>query len=348
MTTGIQRLVAAINGDTSDRIPIFCNLIDQGARTIGMSLKEYYTRGEYVAEGQIKMREKYGYDNVWSLFYVGKEVELLGQTKVLYSDYGPPNLAEYPIKSYEDIEKLEVPDNLMDHPEFQETLNCLKLLKKEVGGKYPICSYLTASMSLPVLLMGIEKWMELLLNGPESVRDELLTKCSQFYQKELEAHRSAGADCLLYSNPFGSTDMVSMKLFDNLVMPWMENDLLEAGTDGVIYYCGSSPFNNVIDKVIKRLGITNFYLSPLSDVAEGKEIIGNRGLTCGVINDIKMIDWSPEQVRQEVKNIIEAGMKNSRFLFGTLVMPLDIPEENIRSMMEAAVEYGSWGQRSVQ
>ena len=346
MTTGIQRLNSAINGETSDRIPIFCNLFDQGAQIMGLSLKEYYTKGEYVAEGQVKMREKYGYDNVWSLFFVGKEAELLGRTKVLYSDDGPPNLAEFPIKTYQDIENLEVPDDLTDHPAFQETLNCLKLLKKEVGGQYPICSYLTGSTSLPTILMGIDRWMELLLVGPESIREELLAKCSLFYQKELEAHRQAGADCLLYSSPFGSTDMVSMKMFDNLIMPWMERDLKEPGPDGVIYYCGSSPFNNVIDKVIERLGITNFYLSPLSDVAEGKDIIGKRGLTCGVINDIKMISWSTEQVKQEVKRIIEAGIAGSRFLFGTLVMPLEIPEENIRAMMEAAVEYGSWEIRS--
>ena len=78
MITGIERLIAAANGDVLDRIPVFCNQLDQGARELGLSLEEYYSKGEYVAEGQLRMREKYGYDNVWSLFYVGKEAELLG------------------------------------------------------------------------------------------------------------------------------------------------------------------------------------------------------------------------------------------------------------------------------
>ena len=72
----MDRLVAAIKGETSDRIPVFCNLIDQGVKELGLdSLHDYYQNGEYVAEAQLKMREKYGYDNVWSLFYVGKEAE---------------------------------------------------------------------------------------------------------------------------------------------------------------------------------------------------------------------------------------------------------------------------------
>jgi hypothetical protein len=38
VTTGIDRALAAINSETPDRIPIFCNLPDQGAREPSMSL----------------------------------------------------------------------------------------------------------------------------------------------------------------------------------------------------------------------------------------------------------------------------------------------------------------------
>ncbi len=82
MITGMERLVAAINGETSDRIPVFCNLIDQGAKELGLPLKEYFSKGEYVAEAQLKMREKYGHDNLWSLFYVGKRPNSLAVKKL--------------------------------------------------------------------------------------------------------------------------------------------------------------------------------------------------------------------------------------------------------------------------
>jgi uroporphyrinogen decarboxylase len=55
-----------------------------------------------------------------------------------------------------------------------------------------------------------------------------------------------------------------------------------------------------------------------------------------VINDIPLIDWSPEQVRAEVKRLLADGMPGGRFLFGTLVMPLAIPEDTIRAMVDAA------------
>jgi uroporphyrinogen decarboxylase len=93
---------------------------------------------------------------------------------------------------------------------------------------------------------------------------------------------------------------------------------------------------------MEELGINLHYISPMSDLAEAKSIIGQRGLTCGVIDDIQMIRWTPEQTRAEVKRLCEIGMVNQHFLFGTGVMPLAIPEANIRAMVDAAFEYGRY------
>ena len=341
MITGMDRLVAAINGETSDRIPVFCNLLDQGAHELGLPLKEYFSKGEYVAEGQLKMREKYGHDNVWSLFYVGKEAELLGCEKIIYSDDGPPNVEDFVIKTWDDIEKLQVPEVLEDHPAFGEELKCMEILNREIGGKYPLCAYITATMTMPALLMGMEKWMELLFMGPPELRDELLRKCHQFFVKEIEAFRKFGANVLVYSNPFGSTDTVPMKYFMEHSLPWIEKDIKAVGTDGIVYYCGMSTFNRVIETIIERTGIGVYYISPLDDLAEATKIINGRGLTCGVINDIKLLDWTPAEVRAEVKRMLEIGMPGNKFLFGTGVMPYNIPEANIRAMLEAAYEFGA-------
>ncbi|MBI5141453.1 MAG: uroporphyrinogen decarboxylase family protein [Nitrospirae bacterium] len=341
MITGMDRLAAAIQGKKSDRIPVFCNLIDQGAKELGMPLKEYYSNGENVAEAQLKMRERFGYDNVWSLFYVGKEAELLGCKELIYAKDGPPNVADFVIKTHDDIHRLEVPDDISAHPAFQETLKCLRILKSEVGGKQAICAYVTASMTLPALLMGMDRWMELFMLGPASVRDELLEKCSDFFRKEITAYRNAGADVCVYANAFGSTDFVPMRLFRELSLPQMEKDLKPVGIDGVVYYCGGARMNAVLEQVIDRLGIGAYYLSPLDNISEGKKIIGNRALTCGVINDIMLIGWTMQEVRDEVRRMLDAGMPGGKFLFGTLVMPYNIPEENIRAMLETAYEYGA-------
>jgi uroporphyrinogen decarboxylase len=224
MVTGNERLAALREGRIIDRVPVFCNLFDQGANELGITIKDYFSNGEYVAEAQLKMREKYRYDSLWSLFYAGKEAEILGCHTMIYAQNGPPNVGHMVIKNYDDVHKFEIPADITEHPAMAEPLKCLKILKQEAGGKYPICAYLTSSMTLPAMLMGIEKWMELLLFGPTSIRDELLEKCSAFFNQHHAAYKKAGADIFVYSNPFGSTDFVSMNQFNELSLPWMHKD----------------------------------------------------------------------------------------------------------------------------
>ncbi|MBF0423015.1 MAG: uroporphyrinogen decarboxylase family protein [Magnetococcales bacterium] len=340
--TPLEILAAAVHGAPAPRIPIFCHLLDQGARELGLSQKQYFSSGEYVAEGQLKLRKRFGHDNVWSLFYVGKDAEFFGCKEILYSDDGSPTVADFIIKGWDDIEKLVVPDDITAHPAWEETGKCLSILKQEVGDTHPICAYLTASTTLPSLLMGMDQWMELLLMGPKDLRDELLQKCSEFLQKKIAAVRAAGANVLVYTTPFGTTRFVGKKRFESFSMPWMKRDLEPGGVDGVVYYCGMEAFNDVIEPVMNELKIGVYYISPLADLTEAKTIIGNKGVTCGVIDDIKMITWTPEETRAEVKRLCDIGKPGEHFLFGTGVMPLAIPEANIKAMLAAAFEYGSY------
>ena len=233
-----------------------------------------------------------------------------------------------------------MPADITAHPAWAETAKCLAILRSEVGATHPICAYLTASTTLPAILMGMDKWLELLLGGPADVRDELLRKCSDFFRKEVAAYRAAGANVLVYSTPFGSTSFVGKKRFREFSMPWMKRDLGLGGVDNIVYYCGMAPFNDVIQQVMDELQINARYISPVADLAEAKAIIGGRGLTCGVIDDIKMIHWTPEETRAEVRRMLDIGKPGGHFLFGTGVMPMAIPEDNIRAMLSAAFEYG--------
>ena len=338
--TALNVLAAALAGTPARRIPVFCSLLDHGPRELGMSQREYYSNGEHVAEGQLRLRARFGYDNVWSLFYVGKEAELFGCRDILYADDGPPNVADFVIKDLDDIARLEIPADVTGHPAWAETGKCLDILRREVGDAHPICAYVTASTTLPAILMGMDKWLELLLTGPADLRDELLRKCSDFCRAELAAYRAAGAKVLVYSTPFGSTSLVGMKRFRELIMPWMKRDLAVNGPTDIVYYCGMAPFNNVIEQVMTELAIGAYYISPMADLAEAKAIIGNHALTCGVIDDIKMIRYTPKETRAEVKRICDIGKAGGHFLFGTGIVPVSVPDANIRTMVDAAFEYG--------
>jgi len=339
--TPLDILSATISGQPAPRVPIFCNLLDQGASALKMLPEEYYSKGEYVAEGQLKMLKKYGHDNVWSASYVGKEAQLLGCKDILFANNGVPNVADFVIKSWDDIANFEIPEDITQHFHWQSINDCLKVLHDEVGDTHPICAYVTASSSLPAILMGMDKWMELILTGPADLRDELVKKCSDFVQQQLTAYRAAGANVIIYASPFGSTYFIPKKLIVDWSMPWMQRDLSN-GIDNIVYYGGMAPINAVTELVIEKLKVNIFYPAPEDDVTESKNLINRKGLTSGVLDDIKMVHWTPEQTRNDVKRIMELGKPGGHFLFGTGFMPMNIPEENIIAMLEAAFEFGRY------
>jgi len=342
MPVGLERFGALMQGKLPDRVPVICNLLEQGARELGISIKEYYSKGEYVAEGQLKLREKFGYDNLWGFHYTARQAEMLGSRKTIFSEDGPPNVGHMIIKDYADIEKLEIPEDLSEMPAFVEQAKTIQILKQEQGGKYPVLSAVTASFSLPAILMGINAWLELLLMGPESIRNELLAKCSVYCEKSIAALRDAGADMIAYINPVATATFINVEQFKNLALKWIVKDFQEVGSMGIVYFNGGGRLNPMLDLIIANTGISSYYISPLDDVGAAKKIIKGRGLLAAAINDIKLINWTKPEIENEVKRIMDAGSPGGSFIFGTLLMPYLIPEENIKIMLEAAYKYGTY------
>ena len=343
MITGMDRLRAAASGAPCDRIPVFCNLLDQGARELGVPPHRFYNDGALVAEAQIRLREKYGYDNVWAFFYIGKEIGLFGDSGVQFCEDGPPVLVDALVKGPEAIEALEVPDDLENHPEFREQLTCLRILRAELGGRYPVCVLVMAAATLASMLMGMDAWMDLLMFGPADLRDRMLGKCSLFTRRLAAAYRAAGADLLAYSSPFTSTDMVPLKTLREVTLPWLERDVgPEEGSAGMVYFCALSRVTGSLGTVLGRREFAGVYLGPEDDIAAAKHIVAGRALTVGTIDDIKMCRWSEDEVRSEVGRLVRAGKPGGGFVLNTAIMPLAVPERNIHAYMDAARDHGRW------
>ena len=340
--TSMERIGALAQGQLPDRVPIVCNLFEQGATELGTTIKDYYSKPENIVEGQLKLQRKYGYDCVWGFSYTGAIAEMLGCRNIVYSNDGPPNVGHMVLNRYEDIEKFEIPENLDQTEAMQSTSKILHLLKNEVGGKIPVLTNMVSAFSLPAILIGMEKWFELLLLGPYDLRDLLLEKCTQFNEKLIVALRNAGADMIAYANPLSSTDFITSKQFNELCLPWIKKDFEKTGTDGIVYFNGGSPINSTIETLLTEIGFGAFYIHPNDNIKEAKEIINGRALSTGIINDIKLLSWSKTEVEHDVQRIINEGKEGGGFIFGTLVMPFNIPEENIFAMVNAAKKYGSY------
>lgn len=342
MKAGMELFGALLTGQTPERVPIVCNLLEQGARELGISIHDYYQSGELVARGQLALRQKYGYDTLCGMFYSALEAEIMGCKNIIYAADGPPNVGHLVIKNHTDIGGLQIPEDPEHHPRFRELLTCVRILKQEAAGRYPVLGVVTASFSLPAMLMGIGPWLDLSLWGDPVLRDALLAICSRFCAMEIQALRSAGADLIVYANPVASATFIRPDKFRQLALPWTIRDLEPGGYGGVVYFNGGGKINPILADIQQNTGIGAYYLNPFDDIREARQILGPQALIAGTINDIRLIGWSPAEVNQEVRSIMAAGKAGGGFIFGTLMMPFRIPEANIHAMIAAAQEYGRY------
>ncbi len=76
--TSFQRVFTTLNFKEPDRVPFFLMLTMHGAKELGLSIKEYFSKPENVVEGQLRLRAKYRHDCLNPFFYAPIEVEACG------------------------------------------------------------------------------------------------------------------------------------------------------------------------------------------------------------------------------------------------------------------------------
>jgi len=261
---------------------------------------------------------------------------------MIFSETGPPNVGNLIIKDYKDIEKLIIPDNLEENQNIIELVKCIKILKTEFEGKRHILSAVLSSFSLPSILMGMENYFNLIYTGPKDLLNLLLEKSSLYCEKLTHILRKSGVDFIAYISSLSTVDIITLKQFKELALPWIKKDIQRIGTADVVFFNGGGRINPTIDTLIKETGLMVYYINPKDSVKEAKQIIDGRALLIGTINDIGLLSWSKEEIESEVKRIMEEGSLGGGFIFGTLVMPYLIPEEKIKIMLEAAYKYGRY------
>lgn len=162
--TSLQRVLTTLGHHEPDRVPCFLLVTSHGARSLGMSIKDYFAGSETVVEGQLRMRARYGHDCLYAFYYAPIEVEAWGG-EVIYCDDGPPNSGEPFIGRFEDIARLE-PPRVADCHCLAKVLRAIAQLKAQANGEAPIIGVVMSPFSVPVMQLGFDRYLELMHERP--------------------------------------------------------------------------------------------------------------------------------------------------------------------------------------
>lgn len=337
--TSMERVLTALSHQEPDRVPFFLLLNMHGAKELGLSIRDYFSKAELVIEGQLRLRAKYRHDCFYPLLYGSAEFEAFGGEVIWYED-GPPNCGEPLLNKPEDILRLEAP--VPEHVScLRRTLAVIRGLKAHCGDEVPIIGVVIAPFSLPVMQMGFAAYIELLYERPDLFQ-QLLAVNQQFCVAWANAQFQAGVNMVGYFDPLASPDLISPDLYRRTGLLAAQHCLSRFNGPSCLHF-GCSHCLSVV-KDLAALGATAIGVGALEDLAALKAAYKGRVTVAGNLNGMTMRRWSAAQAEAEVKKAIAAAAAGGGFILADNhgEIPWQIADETLTAISEAAHEWGRY------
>ena len=307
--TSMQRVLTALGHREPDRVPLFLLLTMHGAKEAGLSIQDYFARAENVAEGQLRLREKYGHDCLYGFFYAPVEVEAWGG-EVIYSPDGPPNSGEPFLRNAGMIDRM-TPPVIGKTPCLQKVLGAITQMKEQVGDTCPIIGVVMSPFSVPVMQMGFGPYLDLVLEQPELFR-KLMSVNEEFSVNWANAQLAAGATAICYFDPVSSPSIVSRELFLRTGFP-IAKSVLGRINGPPATHLASGRVLPIIEDIIAT-GAAVVGVSCVEDLAEIKAVCRGRISVLGNLNGIEMRRWSVMETEEKVRQALARGGPGGGFI----------------------------------
>lgn len=335
--TPMQRVLTTLSHAEPDRVPFFLLLTMYGAKVLGTSIEDYFSRAENIVEGQLEMRRRYGHDCLYPFTYASSELEAWGGETIFYQD-GPPNAARPILKKFEDIDRLTVPD-IVKAPGLQRVLRVIEQLKRHAKDEVPIIGTVLSPFSAPILQLGFEKYL-LLLHCDKARFDRLMSLNEQFCVQWANAQLSAGVTAVGYFDPLASPTMIPHQQYMNTGYQSFRRTISAINGAMAIHLASGRALSAFPDLINSGAALLGFSVD--EDIAAIKAASAGKIALLGNLNAIAMRHWDELETKNQVKRVINLAGRGGGLILSDNhgEIPWQTPEQVLYWIAEAVAEHG--------
>ncbi len=335
----MQRTLTALGQQEPDRVPLFLLTTEHGAKEVGLSIEEYYSRAGNVIEGQMRLLKKYRADCLYGFYYAAIEMEAWGGQTIFMPD-GPPLCGSPIITRAEQIDTL-IPPAIETAPGLQRVLDTIRGLKERVGDSVPIIGVAISPFSLPVMQMGFDNYLELIYEQPERF-ERLMQANITFSVNWANAQLAAGATAICYFDPVSSTTNIPRELYLKTGQT-VARQALSRIKGPTATHMASGRALPIIGEIADT-GTAIIGVSALEDLAALKAAANGRVSLLGNLNGIEMRRWTTAHAEFEVRRAIAKAGRGGGFLLGDNhgEIPWLVPDEVLLAIGDAVERWGNY------
>ncbi len=325
----MERVGAVLIGKPADRRAFTLTLSLYGARLIGKSAADYFCDPELYASGQRAVVDLCEPDILFGPFALAFEAEAFGASVEFFPD-SPPMLRKPAVKSAREIGSIRVPKT-ESHPRLRFLVDSLQAVVEDQKGQRPVAAVIVAPTDLPILLMGMENWLEILLFKPELAK-EWSRLALEHFENMAAAYFKAGATFLASPVMMVNPVFVDSAQAEKLVKPLLHEAFARLGGPIVFHHCGNAIA--AILHLYKDLpNLAGFVLDERDSFIQAREILGPDMLLLGNLNGPQFGRRKPEDLERRAKALLADRQADPKFIFATSAA--DIPYDTDPSVLVA-------------
>ena len=265
--------------------------------------------------------------------------------EIIYKDEALPwamplNLSE------DEIMKLEVPDIFNSYP-MTEMIKQIEYLKGKYG-KVVGDINTTGVQNLALKIRGDQLYFDF-FEKPELCRHlmQICTDCIiQLFKFNHETTGTGAVDVTpmcdpkLYVFPNCTAEQISLETYASQILEY-DNQVADACHPVGIHHCGS--VDEVLEGYAKVHHLEFIEIGFGSDVRRTREVCGPHVTVNARISPVLMKNGIPEEIEAEVRRLIDNGNPLENFSIDTVGLTYGTPDENVRTALRTAAEYGKIG-----
>jgi uroporphyrinogen decarboxylase len=337
--TSLERVLTTLSHQEPDRVPLFLLVTMHGAKELGLTIKEYFSKAEYVVEGQLRLREKYRHDCLNPFFYAAIETEAMGG-EVLFSENGPPNAGAPILRNHEQIRAFQ-PPHVKDASCLKRVLQSIETLKEKVGDDAPILGVVMSPFSLPVMQMGFDHYFELMYEEP-ALFNLLMQRNEEFVVEWANAQLAAGATAICYFDPVSSSSIIPVDFYLRTGHLVAKRTISRIKGPTATHFASGRCLPIIND--LASTGTAVISASILEDLAEVKKACKGKMTVLGNLNGVEMCRWSRDEAKQAVESAITKAAKGGGFILSDNhgEIPFQVSDETLHTISETVHSFGKY------
>ena len=331
--TPYERMMASLNGEKTDRVPVHYYPRWAALEYVGVTFKQAWEDPDLYVKAQILAQERFQYDCIIDYDMMGPVEEAIG-AKLKYPENDVPQIAEPLIKTKEDMKKAKWKLDPRKDGNMPKVLYVIRRLKEELikrgrgTQQVPIMTWGSCPSRTVACLTGFKEWFLIVARDPDWAVELMEIALDGWLQLVIAAWE-AGADCVWVNDPVSSRDCISRDHYDKLTQPYQRKFIeairRETGMNITMHPCGN--WHDRLDLVYQNQADC-YFLGPMDiDLCVDKAVETNeKGLSRVKALNGGIGAATPDTTDGQTKCSYATTMKRGK--------PADV-EENARVVIEA-------------